>query len=84
MKNRKSFLTGMLWKCLSEAKEDPKVRKLLTPKEAEKGLEIVIKRIVQEALEREATLGRKLAFQEFYELMLKTLNEFSPRVSYIV
>ena len=42
----------MLWKYLSEAQEDPKVKKLLTPQRAEKGLEIVIKKIAQEALER--------------------------------
>lgn len=84
MKDRKSFLTNMLWKYLSEAQEDPKVKKLLTPQEAENGLETVIKKIVQEALERETALGRKLAFQEFHELMMKTLDEFSPRVSYIV
>jgi len=84
MKDRKSFLTDMLWKYLSEAQEDPKVKKLLTPQEAEKGLEIVIKKIVQEAVEREAMLGRKLAFPEFHELVMKTLDEFSPRVTYIV
>jgi uncharacterized membrane-anchored protein YjiN (DUF445 family) len=84
MKNRKRFLTNMLRKYLSKVQEDPKVRKMLKPQEAENGLEMVIERIVQEAMKREAELGRKLTFPEFQKLMMETLDDLSPKVTYIV
>jgi uncharacterized membrane-anchored protein YjiN (DUF445 family) len=84
MENRKSFLTNLLRKYLSKVQDDPKVKKMLTPQEAENGLETVIERIVEEAMKREAELGRKLGFPEFRELITETLDEFSPKVTYIV
>lgn len=83
MKDRKRFLINMLRKYLSKVQDDPKVKRILTPQEAENGLETVIERIVERAMKREAELGRKLAFPEFRELMMETLNELSPKVTYI-
>ena len=80
---RKRFLTNMLRKCLSRVQDDPKVKRMLTPQEAENGLEKVIERIVKKVMKREAELGRKLVFPEFRELMMETLEELSPKVTYI-
>jgi hypothetical protein len=84
MENRKIFLANMLRKYLSKVREDPKVKRMLTPQEAEDGLELVIERIVQEAMKLEAKLGRKLAFPEFRKLMMETLADLSPKTTYIV
>ena len=84
MEDRKSFLKNMLRKYLSKVQDNPKVKRILTPQEAENGLEMVIERIVKEAVEKEAKLVRKLAFPEFQEIMMETLDEFSPKLTYIV
>lgn len=74
----------MLRKCLSKVIDDPKVRRMLTPKEAENGLETVIERVVNKALKEEARLGRELTFQEFRECMMETLDEIAPKLKYII
>lgn len=84
MENRKSFLTNMLRKYLSKVQDDPKVKRMLTPQEAENGLETVIERIVKEAMKKEAELGRQLAFPEFQEVIMETLDELSPKTTYIM
>lgn len=83
MEKRKYSLTRMLRKYLSKFQDDPKVKRLLTPQEAENGLEVVIELIVQEAMKREAELGRKLAFPELHELIMYVLGEISPEVTYV-
>jgi hypothetical protein len=84
MKERRRLLTNMLRKCLSKVIDDPKVRRMLTPKEAENGLETVIERVVNKALKEEARLGRELTFQEFRECMMETLDEIAPKLKYII
>lgn len=82
--DRKRFLKNMLQKYLSKVQNDPKVKRTLTPKEVENGVEMVIERIVEAAMKREAELGRKLAFPEFREFIMETLDELYPRITYIV
>jgi len=84
MENRKNFLTKVLRKHLSKVLVDPKVKSTLSPQEAQNGIEMVIERIVERAIEREAELDRRLAFPEFRELMMETLDELHPRKTYIV
>lgn len=84
MKDRKSFLTNLLRKYLSKVQEHPKVKQMLTPQEVENGLETIIERIVERAMKKEAKLGRNLTFREFKELIMETLDEFSPKKTYIV
>ena len=81
---RRRFLKAVLKKTLSQVKDDPRVRRLLTAQEAENGLNTVINRIVENALAMEKSLGRSLTFKEFRECLLKTLDEFSPKIEYIV
>lgn len=84
MTKRKSFLTKMLRRSLSKVMDDPKVRQMLTPEETENGLDRIIERVVNKALEEETKLGRKLTFQEFRECTMKTLDEIAPKAKYIV
>lgn len=84
MEERKKFLKHLLMERLHKVVDDPKVRRLLTEKEAVNGLEIVIERIVEDVLEREKQLGRKLTFAEFKESIMKTLNELTPSTNYII
>jgi len=84
MENRKSFLANMLRRYLSKVQDDPRVKQMLTPQEAEKGLETVIERIVERAMDMEAKLGRELSYPEFQKLIMETLDEISPKVTYIV
>lgn len=79
VENRKDFLTNMLREYLSKIQDDPKVKRLLTPQEAENGLEVVLERIVEEIVKREAELGRRLAFPELQELIIDMLDEISPK-----
>jgi len=84
MEERKRFLTRILRERLSKIIDDPKVKQLLTKKEAESGLETVIERIVEDVLEKEKQLGRELTFAEFRESIMKTLNELAPSTQYII
>jgi serine kinase of HPr protein (carbohydrate metabolism regulator) len=84
MEERKKFLKRLLRERLHKVVDDPKVRRLLTEKEAVNGLETVIERIVEDVLEREKQLGRKLTFAEFKESVMKTLNELAPSTNYII
>lgn len=84
MEERKRFLTRILRERLSKIIDDPKVKQLLTKREAESGLESVIERIVEDVLEKERQLGRKLTFAEFRESVMKTLNELAPSAQYII
>lgn len=84
MEERKRFLKRVLRERLWKVIDDPKVKQLLTEKEAVDGLETVIERIVEAVLERERQLGRKLTFAEFRESVMKTLNELAPSTQYIV
>jgi len=81
---RRRFLTNMLYRHLSKITNNPKLRALLASEEIESGLEIVVKRIVENVMEREAQLGRQLTFEEFRECMMKALNEIAPMTEYIV
>jgi len=81
---RRKFLTKMLYKHLSKITNHPKLRALLASNEIESGLEIVLSRIVENVMEREAQLGRQLTFEEFRECMMKALNEIAPKKEYIV
>ena len=82
--DRKKFLKNMLRKHLSKIQDDPKVKKMLTPKEAENGLELIIERMVERITKKESELGRELAFRELRELIMETLDEFYPRITYII
>jgi serine kinase of HPr protein (carbohydrate metabolism regulator) len=84
MEERKRFLKRLLRERLSKVVDDPKVRRVLTEREAINGLETVIERIVEDVLEREKQLGRKLTFAEFKEAVMETLNELAPSTQYIV
>lgn len=84
MTDRRRFLKNMLRKHLSKVQDDPKVKRMLTPQEAENGLELIIERMVEKILKKESELGRKLAFQELRELIIETLDEFYPKITYIV
>jgi phage terminase small subunit len=84
MEERKRFLTRILRERLSKVIDDPKVKQFLTRKEAESGLETVIERIVEDILERERQLGRKLTFAEFKKSVMETLNELAPSTKYII
>ena len=81
---RQKFLSGMLRKHLSRITNNPKVRALLSSNEIEDGLGMVVDRIVERVMEREAQLGRELTFEEFRECMMKALNEIAPKAEYIV
>ena len=81
---RRRFLKIILKKALSQVKDDSRVRKLLTAQEAENGLNTIIDKVVENALAMERKLGRKLTFKEFQECLLRTLDEFSPKIEYIV
>lgn len=74
----------MLWRYLSKVQNDPDVKRVLTPQETKNGLEMVIERIVEEVMKKEIELGRKLAFPEFHDVVIETLNALSPRITYIV
>jgi len=84
VENRRRFLKAVLKKILSQVKEDPRVKRLLTAQEAEYGLNMVIDRVIENTLEMERRLGRRLTFKEFRKCLLKTLDEFSPKPEYIV
>jgi hypothetical protein len=84
MEERRRFLKRMLRERLWKIIEDPKVKRLLTRKEAANGLETVIDRIVEDVLEKEKRLGRKLTFAEFKESVMKTLDELAPSTRYII
>jgi hypothetical protein len=84
MEKRKEFLKHLLRERLHKVVDDPKVRRLLTEKEAINGLETVIERIVEDVLEREKQLGRKLTFAEFKQSVMKTLNKLAPSTNYII
>lgn len=84
LEERRRFLRRMLRERLHKVVDDPKVRRLLTAKEAESGLDTVIERIVENVLEKEKRLKRKLNFAEFRETVMETLNEFAPPTKYIV
>jgi uncharacterized membrane-anchored protein YjiN (DUF445 family) len=84
MEERRRFLKRMLRERLRKIIEDPKVKRLLTEREAANGLETVIDRIVEDVLEKEKQLGRQLTFTEFKESVMKTLNELAPSTQYII
>ena len=81
---RRRFLVNLLYKCFSTAMDDPRVRKLLSPDEAEEGLRIVINEIVKRVVEQESRLGRNLTFNEFRECIMKVLDDLTPKTNYIV
>jgi phage terminase small subunit len=84
MEERRKFLTRILRERLAKVIDDPKVKQFLTRKEAESGLETVITRIVEDILEKERQLGRKLTYEEFKKSVMETLDELAPSAKYII
>lgn len=83
-KRRKSIAAILHTQLSRVVKKDPKVRKMLTSKEIEGGLQTLINRIVEEILKKEEQLGRRLTLEEFRERIMEVLNEFAPETRYIV
>jgi len=82
---RRKKLTQILYTQLSKVvKRDEKVRRMLSSQEIENGLQILINRIVDDVLEKEAKLKRKLTIEELKECIMKVLDEFSPETGYII
>jgi len=82
--DRRKLLERLLKRRLARIKKHPRVRLLLSEAEAEEGLNILINRIVENVLRKEDELGRELTPEEFHECFIKTLNEFLPKLEYIV
>lgn len=81
---RRKFLKRMLQRSFSKVKEDPKVKTLLSEREAEDGLNTVLERIIDRVLKRERELNRRLTFQEFLQCIMKTLDDLTSKTEYIV
>ena len=82
---RRKKLAQILYTQLSKVvKRDEKVRRMLSSQEIENGLQILINRIVDVVLEKEAKLKRKLTIEELKECIMKVLDEFSPETGYII
>mgnify|MGYP000589589102 CR=1 FL=1 len=82
---RRKKLAQILYTQLSKVvKRDEKVRRMLSSQEIENGLQILINRIVDDVLEKEAKLKRKLTIEELKECIMKVLDEFSPETGYII
>jgi len=82
---RRRTLQRILHNQLSKVvKENHRVQKMLTSKEIEEGLQIVINQIVDDVLKKEEQLKRKLTLEELRECIMKALDRFAPETRYIV
>jgi hypothetical protein len=83
-KKKKKLAETFYKKFYSIVKDNPKVRKVLTEREIENGLQTLINRIVEEIMEKEQKLGRELTLEEIKNIVINILNEFTSRTGYIV
>lgn len=76
---RRRKLTEIFYKRFYQLiKENPKLRKFLTEREIEEGLQTLVSKIVEKIMEKEQKIGRKLTIEEIKEVVMSILNELAP------